>query len=55
MQHTDWFVVLQLNARSADQRLTWDEAREDCANQGADLASFHSHDDLENFWRSTMA
>lgn len=54
----DWYEskysCFQVNAKPQSQQLNWDEAREDCQTQGADLASFHSHDDLNAVWRNSM-
>ncbi|XP_076467662.1 uncharacterized protein LOC143298664 [Babylonia areolata] len=47
--------VAWVNTQTDGQKLTWDEARADCRTKGADLASFHSHQDLEDVWRQRMA
>ncbi|KAK7097065.1 lymphocyte antigen 75-like [Littorina saxatilis] len=55
----EWFETkyscYQVNTKSSKQRLSWDEAREDCRSQGADLASIHALEDLESVWKNSLA
>lgn len=44
----------QVNNVAKNRQRTWDEAQEDCASKGGNLASFHSASDIDQVWRNAL-
>ena len=58
LQTFNTFVSINLqvvNNQNNDDMLPWTEALSDCRKRGADLASFHSQEELNFIWAEHIA